>query len=125
MACSARDVGVESIFTRGSASGDWQQRHHPSDLLYPAPLSPPSAVADEMGGGGGGADADQSNRATSAWDVHAQHTAECIAAVTARVLRQRGVDEATIADAVRVLHVARRVAIRHASYGTGTRQRHW
>ena len=53
MACSARDVGVESIFTRGSASGDWQQRHHPSDLLYPAPPSPPAAVADEMGGGGG------------------------------------------------------------------------
>jgi len=55
-----------------------------------------------MGGGAAAVDADESDRVTNAWDAHARHTSDCIAAVTARVLRQRGVDEATIADAVRV-----------------------
>ena len=97
MACSVRDLGVESIFTRGSASGDWQQRQHPSDLLHPPALCclPPPERDMEAA-----VDVDQRNAAASACEAQARHTAESIAAVTALVLRQKGVDEATIADAV-------------------------
>ncbi len=101
MACSVRDFGVESIFTRGSASGDWQQRQHPSDLMPPLPPAPLPAFQHDAGDGGGADDADQSSVESSAHDAQTRHSAEYIAAVTARVLRQRGVDEATICDAVR------------------------
>ena len=101
MTRSVRDFGVESIFTKGSASGDWQQRQHPSDLLHPYKLYSPPAVEHEAYVGGAAA-VDPSHNAASSCDEQAQHTAETIALLTASVLRKSGVDEATIADAVRV-----------------------
>ena len=106
MACSVRDLGVESIFTRGSAGGDWQQRQHPSDLVLQLTRTPPPAVQHDAAGGGAADAADQSSVECSAYDEQTRHSAECIAAVTARVLRQRGVDEATICDAVRTQQAA-------------------
>ena len=100
MASSARDFGIECIFTRGSASGDWQLRQHPSDLVHPPSQTPPPAAQRDTGGGEAAVDVEQSDGAVSACDEQAQRTAECIAAVTACVLRRKGVDEATIADAV-------------------------
>jgi hypothetical protein len=100
MACSVCDLGVESIFTRGSASGDWQQRQHPSDLVHPPVQCCHPPAAQDVEGGEAAVDADQRSAASSACDAQARYTAECIAAVTALVLRQKGVDEATIADAV-------------------------
>ena len=100
MACSVRDVGVESIFTTGSAGGDWQQRQHPSDLVLQLTRAPLPGVQHDAAGGGA-ADAADKGSVESAYDAETRHSAECIAAVTARVLRQRGVDEATICDAVR------------------------
>ena len=107
MACSVRDSGVESLFTKGSASGDWQLRQHPSDLTHPPTPCPPPDVDHELGVGATAAD-DQSLDAASSCDEQARLAAECIASLTASVLRKSGVDEATIADAVHShsLHIA-------------------
>ena len=98
MACSVRDSGVESIFSRGFDCGDWHQRQHPSDLLL-ACVTPPLPHVEHDMGGAAAVDADQGDTAPER-DAQLRHTAACIAAVTARVLMVKGVDDATIADAV-------------------------
>ncbi len=105
MSRAVRAFGAESIFTKGSASGDWQQRQHPSDLVQPpAPYFPAECELEMVSGA---AAAVGTNHAASARDGQALHVAERIAQLTATVLKKNGVDAATIADAVHV-HAALR-----------------
>jgi hypothetical protein len=109
MACSVRDRGVESIFTTGAVEGDLRLRQHPSDLVL---LSSHSALAayNPAEDGEVAVDAGHTHILATSSETQAQLTAEHIAAVTACVLRQQGVDDVTVADSVHIHHVTHHTA---------------